>query len=649
MFVIATAGHIDHGKSTLIEALTGMQPDRRKEEQERGMTIDLGFAHLTLPSGREVGFVDVPGHHRFVKNMLAGVGAVDAVMFVVAATESWMPQSQEHLEIVDLLGVRRGVIVITKVDLADDEWIDMVEEEIREHVQGTVLEQAPVLRVSAVTGGGLDVLKAELDRQIDQAPEPQDIGRPRLWIDRVFSVKGAGTVVTGTLAGGGIALDDELQLLPSEKLVRVRGLQTYGKQVDAAVVGRRLAVNLAGVYVEDVERGDALVAPDQMRASERFNVFVRAVASLGRPLKRESALKIYVGTAERMARVKLLDREALGPGEEALAQVQVDRALAVQWNDSFVLRDPAHQTTIAGGKVLAPAARRVRGRDHRYRERSEVHRVLMGERDAERLDLELLRARVDASATGLIEAHIAEHGWLDRRMLQAVAPFPMADLEAAVGELVADNRLHTLPTYLVSAKAWVRLRERVESSLAAFHKSFPLRRGLPRETLRSTLGVDWRLFDELVESLEHAGVLVTEGARVRATDHEVRFAPAEQQVADRIMEALSAAPFAPPSIEEVVADFSAGVDVDEIVGALVEQGRLVRVGKELLFTGEAIDDIRRKAVEYLKAHATIDVGVLRDLLRTTRKYAVPLLEHLDQMEVTRRLGDSRVLGPKAAS
>jgi len=652
MFVIATAGHIDHGKSTLVEALTGIHPDRLKEEKERGMTIDLGFAHFTLPSGREVGVVDVPGHHRFIRNMLAGVGGTGVVMFVVAATESWMPQSQEHLEIVDLLGVERGVIVLSKVDLVEDEWIDMVEEEVRDKVRGTSLEKAPVVRVSAVRGDGLEELVSELDRQIARIPEPEDVGRPRMWIDRAFTIRGTGTVVTGALEGGSLKLEDELELLPSGDLVRVRGLQTYGRRVEAVPAGRRAAVNLAGVDVGDVERGDVLAGPGHIRASERFNVALRTVASLERPVEREATFKLHVGTAERLARVKLLDKETVGPGEEVLAQVEVDRPCAVQWNDRLVLRDPARQATVGGGKVLVAAARRVRGKSHRYprSERSAVHRVLAGEREEERLDLGLLRARLHAGPAQLIEVEVTEQGWIDRRNLQQVAPFASERLEEAVGELARAGRLRALSTYLVSAPAWSKLKERVESELAAYHAEYPLRSGLPRETLRSSLGVDWRLFDAIVDGLEQEGVLVSEGARVKLAGHEVRFSAEEERLCELIVGALRAAPFAPPDVKEVAGRHGYAADgdeLDEIIGALVEQGKLVRVGKELLFAAEAIEEIRRRVVAYLKVNPSIDVAVLRDMLATTRKYAVPLLEYLDQIEVTRRVGDLRVLGPRA--
>lgn len=645
MHVIGTAGHIDHGKSTLIRALTGIETDRLKEEKERGMTIDLGFAYLTLPSGREVGVVDVPGHQRFIKNMLAGVGGVDLALFVVAATESWMPQSQEHLEILDLLGISRGVIVLTKVDLVDEEWLQMVEEEVREKVAGTVLEGAAVVRVAAPLGLGLDELKQAIDDAIAGAPEPVDLGRPRLWIDRVFTIKGSGTVVTGTLQGGTVHLEDELEVIPSGDLVRVRGMQTHNRPVEEGPVGGRVALNLAGLET-DLERGDALVRPEQIVPSSVINVHLKAVPGMARPLPRNSLLKVYIGTAERLAKVKLLDTEWLGPGEEALAQFELDKPCAAQWQDRFVVRDPAHQVTVGGGRVLMAPARKVRGLDHRYlrHEYSEAHVVLAGEREPERLDLGLLKARIGASATDLLGILLREEGWIDRKDLVHLIPAPEAEIAACVQEAAASGEAVGLPSYLVQKNAWLRLKVKIQNYLEAYHAQYPLRSGLPRETLRSHLGVDWRFFDEVVQALEDAELLSTEGARIRLAGHRVTFSAAEEERIERLLSLLNENPYAPPGLDELMA--AVGLN-EELIGALVEQGRIVRIAKGIVLSKEAFEAIRARVVDYIQQHGSIDVAGVRDLLETSRKYAVPILEYLDQIEVTRRVGAGRVLGLKA--
>lgn len=645
MHVIGTAGHIDHGKSTLVKALTGIEPDRLKEERERGMTIDLGFAFLTLPSGREVGIVDVPGHQRFIKNMLAGVGGVDLALFVVAATESWMPQSQEHLEILDLLGISRGVIVLTKVDLVDEEWLEMVEEEVREKVQGTVLEGARIVRVAAPLRQGIDELKEAIDEAIANAPEPVDLGRPRLWVDRVFTIKGSGTVVTGTLQGGTVSIEDELEVIPSGDLVRVRGMQSHNRPIEKGPVGGRVALNLAGIE-SDIDRGDALVRPDQIVPSRVINVHLKTVPGLERPVPRESLLKLYIGTAERIARVKLLDREILGPGEEALAQMELDRPCAAQWQDRFVVRDPAHQVTVGGGRVLMAPARKVRGRDHRYRrsDYSEAHIVLAGERVAEKLDLGLLRARIGASEAELLGILLKEQGWIDRKDLTHLIPAPQAVIEEAVSAAVERQEAVSLSSYLVARAAWERLKEKIVEYLRAFHRQYPLRSGLPRETLRSHLGVDWRFFDELIQALAEEKVLASEGARIRLYDHRVELSAREVELGQKLVSLLNENPYAPPGLDELSA--SLGLN-EELINVLIEQGKIVRIAKGIALTKEAFDKARERVVSHIREHGKIDVAGVRDLLATSRKYAVPFLEYLDQIDVTRRVGDNRVLGPKA--
>lgn len=645
MHVIGTAGHIDHGKSTLLRALTGMEPDRRKEERERGMTIDLGFAYLRLPSGQEVGVVDVPGHQRFIKNMLAGVGGIDLALFVVAATESWMPQSQEHLEILDLLGISRGVIVLTKIDLVDDEWLEMVEEEVRDKVRGTVLADAPIVKVSPPTGQGLDDLKLAIDAAIRDAPKPVDLGRPRLWVDRVFTIKGSGTVVTGTLQGGSVRVEDELEVIPWGDLVRVRGMQSHNRPIEESPVGGRVALNLAGLE-SDIGRGDALARPGQIVPSSIINVHLKTVPGLLRPLPRVSLLKLYIGTAERMAKVKLLDVETLGPGEEALAQMELDRPCAAQWQDRFVVRDPSQQTTVGGGRVLMAAARKVRGKDHRYRrsDYSPSHIVLSGEKTPERLDLDLLRARIGVSEAGLLRILLQETGWIERKDLKHLIPAPATEIADAVQEATARGEAVSLPSFLVSRAAWARLKEKCSTYLESYHRQYPLRSGLPRETLRSHLGVDWRLFDELVEALAKEGLVATEGARIRLSTHRVAFTPKQEELIREFIRLLNENPYAPPGLDELMAG---GKITEELVGALVEQGRIVRISKGIALSKEAFNDVRQRVVRHLQEHGTIDVGGVRDLLGTTRKYAVPILEYLDHMEVTRRVGDRRVLGLKA--
>lgn len=646
MFVIATAGHIDHGKSTLVRLLTGTNPDRLKEEVERGMTIDLGFSYFTLPSGRHVGVVDVPGHHRFIKNMLAGVGGVHLTLFVVAATESWMPQSQEHLEILDLLGIARGIVVLTKMDLVEEEWLEMVEEDVRERVAGSVLEHAPIVKVSSTTGEGLEALIAAVDDALSTVPAAVDIGRPRLWVDRVFTVKGSGTVVTGTLQGGAFRLEDELDVIPGGHRVRVRALQTHNRQVTEAAVGGRVAVNVAGYDVDSIERGDALVHPESVLESTCLYALIRTVASLKRPVTTGAELKVYLGTAERMARVKLLDCDVLEADQSGLAQIELDRPVAAMWRDRFILRDPAHQVTVGGGRVAQAPARRVRGKDHRFyrQELSERHQVLVGVRTPERLDLNLVRLRLTEEPLALLEAMLKEEGWVDRQKVKQAIPAPVEVVEKAIARSIDEDGTIALKSVLVEAGAWERLKELTCTFLGEYHTTYPLRSGTPRETLRSHLGIGWRLFDESVERWVEEGLLVAAGARIRLADHDIRLSEQQRRIADHILAALNAAAYTPPSVDELIADVDDG---DELLGFLVEQGEVVRIAKGLVYAKDAFEEIRRQVVEHLEREGSIDVAHMRDMLGTSRKYTVPLLEYLDQIEVTRRVGDRRVLGLRA--
>ncbi|MDH4144084.1 MAG: selenocysteine-specific translation elongation factor [Acidimicrobiia bacterium] len=423
MHVIATAGHVDHGKSTLVRTLTGTDPDRWAEEKDRGLTIDLGFAHLSLPSGREIAFVDVPGHVRFIKNMLAGVGAVDACVFVVAATEGWKPQSEEHLRILDLLGLRHGVVALTKVGLGDDDLVELARLDVAEHVAGTFLEDAPVVGVDAPTGRGIDELLAELDRLTASVPTSADNDRPRLWVDRAFAAKGSGTVVTGTLTGGRVAVDDELVLLPQQRTVRIRALQTHHRQERSVGPGHRLALNLTGVSYGDVERGDVLVRAGQWHLTDRFDAELSVLGTLDHDVSRRGAYVAYLGSGELAVKVRVLGSEALRPGEAGAVRIHLPWAVPLLPGDRFVLRESGRKETVGGGEVL------------------DVEPILPAS-----------RARPDRS----IQRVVAERGWVDA-----------AELERLVGERVPA----TVGRWVVDP---VRLATTVEDVAARVRDAGPL-------------------------------------------------------------------------------------------------------------------------------------------------------------------------------
>jgi len=619
MFVIGTAGHVDHGKSTLVKALTGIDPDRLKEEKEREMTIDLGFAWLTLPSGREVSIVDVPGHERLVRNMLAGVGAIDLALLVVAGDESVMPQTREHLAILDLLEVRRGVVVITKRDLVDPDWLDLVAEDVRSLLRGTTLEGAPIVPVSSVTGEGLEDLVRTLDALLKETPPRPDRGRPRLAVDRAFVMPGFGTVVTGTLVDGSLRVGQEVELVPSGRRARIRGLQSHRRPVEVALPGRRTAVNLSGVEHTEVERGEVLTLPGLLRPTVVLDARLRVVREAPHPLRHNMGLTFHIGTDEVVCRVRLLDREEVPPGGEGWAQIHLPRPVVAVRGDRFILR--TGWGTLGGGVVVDPHPRR--------------HRRLHSP------TLERLK--------GLLQGGPAD---LLLRLLEGRAPVPFPRLvqEANLGEAEARRVLTDLAregrvvvlgaegpgpgAWLLTADGWRSLAEIAQRLLAEHHRAYPLRRGLPREELRSRLGLDPAVFPDALRRLAQEGVLEEEGSLVRRPGYTPRLTPEQERQARAYLSALSAQPYSPPT--------DLPIDPD-LLNYLVETGQVVRVSESVVFTASAFREMVERIVERARAQGRITVAEVRDLFGTSRKYALALMEFLDQQHITRRVGDERVL------
>lgn len=645
MYVIGTAGHIDHGKSTLIQALTKMNPDRLHEERARGMTIDLGFAWLTLPSGIEAGIVDVPGHHRFIENMLAGVGGIRLTLFVIALDDGWMPQTEEHLEILDLLGVERGIVVLTKRDLVDDEWFELVKEDVAERLQGTFLADAPFVAVSSTSGEGLETLIQTVDRMLTDLPPAPDYGRPRLWVDRVFSIKGAGTVVTGTLEGGSLTLETTVEIVPQGKRARVRGLQTHARTVQQAVPGTRVAVNLAGVETDELARGCALVGGLSEEPSLYVNVDLHLLPSAPHELTDLTTLKLYVGSAALTCRLRLLEDEVARPGERVLAQLWLERPAALRFGDRFVLRDGTYQKTVGGGRIVDERAFRVRRPSLRLIMPKSTLRLPGMDLDSE-LDLSLLRKRARiaferADDYGrLVPVLLAEKGVLDKQQLMRAVPVTEEQLEAAIDSAVGKGEAIRLPSYVIEQSAWDVFVATLQRRLQNYHEEYPLRPGLGRETVRSGLDLPSRLFEESVDRLVRQGIVVAEGAHLRLPEHSLQFTAEQQEAIDRLLALLEAQPYAPPVWSELVG--AHGFDA-ELLNALALRGDIVKVDDELVFSGAIMEQIQERVTSYIQATGSIDVRALRDMLQTSRKYALPVLEYFDRVELTRRVGDVRVL------
>ena len=630
--VIGTAGHVDHGKSTLVKALTGIDPDRLAEEKARAMTIDLGFAWLELPSGRQVSVVDVPGHERFIKNMLAGVGGIDAALLVVAADEGPMPQTEEHLAILDLLGVDLGVVALTKADTVDGEWLELVTEEVRDRLLPTRLAMAPLVPVSALTGQGLDDLRAALDAVLDAAPPRSSGTKPRLPVDRVFTVSGFGTVVTGTLVGGDLSVGQEVRIAPHGRATRIRGLQTHQRKAERALPGSRVAVNLTGLAVEDVRRGDVLAPAGLLAPTQRLDARLRLLPGSPVRLEQNDEVDLFTGATEIPARVTLLDRETLDPGESGWVQFRFRVPLAVLKGDRFIVRRPSPSETIGGGEVVDPLPPR-----HK-RFRSEVVGAL--ETLAQGSPDELVLQALEAGPREVRDLRTGTTG---------LAP---DQLDAVLGQLVAEGdaiwlgpdptRTPTAGSWAVATTVWMSIVDRVVEALAGYHAAHPLRKGMPREEARSRLRLSPnRLFDDLVATAALRGVLVDDGPTLRLPGFAIVLDPAQRTQADRWLRTLTDSPFAPPGPAEF------GLH-PTTTGALKDLGEIVEVGDGLFYGPDAYHRIVEETVAMIDRDGSLTLAGFRDHFGTSRKYAQATLEHLDQRKITRRVGDERVRGIAAS-
>lgn len=632
MYVIGTAGHVDHGKSTLVKTLTGIDPDRWEEERRREMTIDLGFAWLTLPSGRSVSVVDVPGHERFIKNMLAGVGGIDAALLVIAADESVMPQTAEHLAILDLLGVRHGVVVLSKVDLVDPDWLGLVAEEVRERLRGSTLAEAPLVPVSARSGQGLDALLRALDAQLDRTPSRAEAaGAPRLPIDRAFTIGGFGTVVTGTLSDGPLLVGEEVEILPRGLRARVRGLQSHTSRLERALPGTRVAVNLAGVSHHDLARGDVLARPGLLRPTDLVDVQVRLVAGLERPLVQNAALDLFVGAAEVPCRATLLDRDELGPGQSGWLQLRLARPIAAARGERYILRQPSPSQTVGGGVVVDP---------HPPRHRRFRPEVVAG--------LEALARGTPADLLRRALADDLPHTWADLRrasgLAETAARAGLAELRAAgevrslgrapeTAEAGAGGETGAPAQHLVSAAGYAQLSDKLLAAARGYHRRYPLRPGIPREELRSRLKLGAAAFDALLAAAAAERLALALEAHVRLAEHQPALEPAQQRAVERLLRACAQTPYSPPA-----------PDLDpELLAWLLDQGRLVRVSEDVVFLPETYAELVGWVRAQIAQTGSVSVAQFRDRFATSRKYALALLEHLDERKITRRQGDVRVL------
>lgn len=626
MFVIGTAGHVDHGKSTLIMALTGRHPDRLEEERDRQMSIVLGFDLLELPSGKELGIIDVPGHRDFIENMLSGVGGIDAALFVIAADEGVMPQTREHLAILDLLEVESGVIALTKVDLIDDpEWLDLVELDVVEAVQGTVLEDAPLVRVSGTAGTGLDELLQALDAVLSgRSPRP-DLGRPRLAVDRAFTVAGFGTVVTGTLLGGSLKVGEEITVLPEGIKGRIRGLQAHNQAVESVSPGSRAAVNISGVDVEDIQRGDVVTLPGLYRPTRRLDVTFRLLPEAAKPLEHNVHAKLFLGADEAFVRIRLLGKEMLLQGEEGFLQLETTEPVVAARGDHYILRRPSPSETIGGGIVLDPHP----GHRHKRFEEGLVSH---------------LEALTSADPEEIIQQIILQEGVVNRRKLAVHSSLESGEVEAALQALNEAGVVHILgdiqfpDTLAADREYWLELIEQLKGAVREYHQEYPLRPGVPREELKSQSSLPGEVFEAVLAELIRREELVKEGPLIKAAGHQIVFNPAQRRQVERLLEEFEQEPYTPPSREEAVEIAGA-----EILQALVALDELVPVSEEVYFSRTAYQGMLAEIRERLSSGGTISVAEARDHFQSSRRYMLAFLEHLDAEGVTIREGDVRRL------
>ena len=638
MRVIATAGHVDHGKSTLVQALTGSHPDRLEEEQRRGLTIVLGFAwmDLAMPDGSQeaVSIVDVPGHIDFIKNMLAGVGSIDAAILVIAADEGVMPQTREHLAILDLLALPDGLVALTKTDLIEElEWLELIELDIQEILVGTRLEGAPIVRVSAQTGDGLDQLRSALAGALTALPPRRDRGRPRLPIDRIFSLPGFGTIVTGTMSDGHLSVGEPVDILPDGPSGRVRALQTHKQSIERALPGSRVAVNLSGIATDEIGRGQVVVTPGSLRSTRLLDVSFRLLPDTANPLRHNMAVDLFSGASETPAHVRLLAVEELLPGDEGWLQLRLERPILVAAGDRFILRQPSPSLTLGGGEVLDPHPRR------RYR----------------RFDAAVI-AKLETLALGspdeIVLQSLEREPLLSEQDLIAACGLDKEIARAAIRQLLDDGLMRGLDDQrlLISASAYQQIVADLQLLLGEFHSHYPMRQGMPRSEARSRLrvagagGVRKELpqgaFNELTLQANADGLVASEESTVRLLSHTVSYSTDQQQAVDRTLRSYAAAPFSPPNAIDTLNLLNGDEDLLE---SLVERKILARLPGSVYFRQEDFAAATQKIIDLAQANGAITLADVRDLLDTSRKYAQALLEELDARRVTRRVGDERKL------
>jgi len=629
--ILGTAGHIDHGKTTLIKALTGVDTDRLGEEKKRGISIELGFAEFKLPSGQIAGIVDVPGHERFVKNMLAGATGIDIVLLVVAADDGVMPQTREHLSICNLLGVKRGIVALSKADLVDEEWLEIVKEDIKEVLEGTLFEEAPIIAVAPLKGIGIDELIAKIDEIAAEVTEKKTNVPFRLPIDRAFSLKGVGAVITGTLWEGEIPADAEVSILPKKLPARIRSIQVHGHSVGKATAGQRVALNLGGVKANEIERGDVILPPNHLSPSYMFDAKLYLLSDAPRALRNRTRVRLHHGTQEVLGRVVLLGEEELQPGSSAYVQFRLENPIVPKYKDKFIIRSYSPIFTIGGGEILD-------SHPHKHKqygaEAIEAMKILEDGKTEDVVKLVLEEEMAPLSLSSIVTRSELLH----------------SEVKDALDCLMSSDKVVTLEgdseILFMTAISYSELKDKIFSYLDDYSKDNPLSRGANKEVVRTRFlaSLSPRVAEIFFNRLAEENIITQEGDVLKLHSKEGGLSEAQQASTDKIMALLQKDKFKPASFKEIMAEMGLKQSqLQELLKILVSEGKVERIKSDLFFPASAVVEAREKIISFLKINKKMTAAEFRDLIGTSRKYAVPLLEYLDLKKVTKRVGDYRVL------
>ncbi|MBP6915339.1 MAG: selenocysteine-specific translation elongation factor [Smithellaceae bacterium] len=632
--VLGTAGHVDHGKTALIKALTGTDTDRLKEEKERGITIELGFASLKLPSGKTLGIVDVPGHEKFIKHMVSGAAGIDLVMMIIAADESIMPQTKEHLHICSLLGIRSGLVALTKIDMVENDWLELVKTEIQDFLKGTFLEGVPVIPVSALKQKGIDELTAALDTVVQNIPKKNDCGIFRLPVDRVFTMKGFGTVVTGTLISDSISVGEDVLILPEEISARIRGIQVHNQPTQEATAGQRTAINLQGIEKESLQRGDVLARPGTVVPTTRLDVFIEYLKNNAKSLKNRTLARLHTGASEIIARVILIEKDELAPGEKGFAQLILEKKDVVVTGDRFVLRSYSPITTIGGGLIIDPLPPKHKRLNKKVIE--ELATLLNGTLPKK---IEVILERAGFAGTNL--RHLVFRLGTNAKNIKEELQSILSQKSA----LITDKE----ETNIISASFYEKLAQSAAEIISQYQKKNPLREGISKEELKASLGRDIspKLFFMLLQNLTANKTIEVDKETVRLFGHKVTLADDLNSIRQEILKIYNEAGLTPSSFKDVINNFQdKKTEAQNIIKLLLKEGSLIKINEELIFTREALDNLRKNYKALLVKEGKATPVSFKELTGLSRKYIIPLMEYFDTDKLTMRVGDHRILRGK---